>query len=169
MPLRDLLISRSDQAIKDNGGIGFFDEFVGFTSATAEWNAGVGNLPDHEKDPDGDHLPNVQREGKLTLGMESTKLTLDNTSFQLFDVNPKGADEVRFKVKADEDVRWGLGLVGRVGGRFTGTVERVRDYHGFGTRGSISLPDVAQFDRLTAIITNADDQQDDKEFRLKIR
>ncbi|MDQ3729126.1 MAG: hypothetical protein M3355_06005 [Actinomycetota bacterium] len=166
---KDDAVASYDQAIEDNGGESFFDEFVRFTSATAEWNAGVGNLPDHEKDPEGDHLPNVPREGGLTLGKEPKMVTLDNTSFELFDVNPKGADEVRFKVRADGDVRWGLSLVGRVGGRFDGTVERLQEYRGYGTRGSISLPDIDQFDRLTAIVTNADDRQDNKEFRLKIR
>jgi hypothetical protein len=166
---KDNAVASYDQAIKDNGGEGFFDEFVAFTSATAEWNAGVGNLPDHEKGPQGDHLPNVPREGRLTLGNKPKMVTLDNTTFQLFDVNPKEADGVKFKVRADSDVRWGLSLVGRTGRRFDGTVERLRDYHGYGTRGSISLSNVEQFDRLTAIITNADDQQDNKEFELRIR
>ena len=58
---KDYAVGAYDDAIKDEGGAGFPQEFAAFTAATAEWRAGDGNFPDASE------LPDVKRLGKLKL------------------------------------------------------------------------------------------------------
>ncbi|MEJ7875307.1 MAG: MXAN_6640 family putative metalloprotease, partial [Solirubrobacterales bacterium] len=74
---KDYAVGAYNDAILDEGGAGFSQEFSAFTAATAEWNAGDGNFPDAAE------LPEVQRLGKLNLGDKSRKQVLDNTAYAL--------------------------------------------------------------------------------------
>ncbi len=56
---KDYAVGAYDDAIKDEGGAGFPQEFAAFTAATAEWKTGDGGFPDASE------LPNVERLGKL--------------------------------------------------------------------------------------------------------
>jgi hypothetical protein len=174
---KDYAVAAYDDAIKDEGGAGFPQEFAAFTAATAEWKTGDGNLPDASE------LPNMRREGKVKFGDRSVKQTLDNTSFALFDVKPKDADDITLKGRSDGGLQWSVALVGREGSPTGGTVERLVGYSEGENRKSVTLPDAQSYDRITAVVTNADGHvtgakptfgefnytRDDEDFKLKVR
>lgn len=147
---KDYAVGAYDAAIEQNGGEGFADEFASFAAATSEWRTGDGNFPD------GPELTDVEREGKLAVGSAPDTIKLDNTSYQLIDVNPKEADRLTLKVKADERVRWGIALVGRDGTKRGGTVERNDASFADGGKGRVTLTDAQSYKRITAVVVNAD-------------
>ena len=147
---KDYGVGAYDDAIKDEGGAGFPQQFAAFTAATAEWRTGDGNFPDASE------LPNMTRLGKLKLGAESTRQTLDNTSYAQFNVNPKDAAEITLKGRSGGGVQWAVSLVGRDGRPTTGTVERLTSYSEGGEKASVTLPGAQSYERITAIVTNAD-------------
>jgi hypothetical protein len=174
---KDYAVGAYDDAIKDEGGAGFPQEFAAFTAATAEWRTGDGNFPDAAE------LPGVRRSGTLRLGEQATQETLDNTSYALFRVRPRDADEVVLTGRSQGGVQWSVALVGRTGGPASGTVERIVDYSEGGERASVALENAQLYDRITAVVTNADGHvagskptfgsfdytRNDEVFRLKIR
>ena len=147
---KDYAVGAFDRAIRDHGGGGFSKEFAAFTAATAEWNAGDGGFPDASE------LTEVKRAGKIAIRGEARTRTLDNTSYALFDVNPKDASELRLKGRSEGGVQWAVALVGRDGSRFGGEVTRDVAYSGGGRRSSAVLEDAQSYERITAVVTNAD-------------
>jgi len=174
---KDYAVGAYDDAIKDEGGAGFPQEFAAFTAATAEWNTGEGNLPDTAE------LPNVARAGKLSLGDKSTEKVLHNTSYALFRVNARNADSIRLSGRSSGSVQWSIALVGRAGGRFQGSVDRPIAYSDADNVQNVRLPDARLYNRITAVVTNADGRvsgtkppfgnfnytRNAQEFRLKVR
>lgn len=174
---KDYAVGAYDDAIKDEGGAGFPQEFAAFTAATAEWKTGEGNFPDASE------LPDVKRAGKLKLGDKSTRDILDNTSYLLFNVNPKNADEISLKGRSGGGVQWSIALVARDGAATTGTVERLIGYSEGGEKQQVTLPDAQSYERITAVVTNADGHvsspkptfgdfnytRNGENFRLKVR
>ncbi len=166
---KDYAVGAYDAAIKEEGGDGFASEFFDFTAASAEWNTGLGDLPNHEDVVDnGNELPDVKRAGKMKLGKKSTKQTLDNTSYALFGVDPKSADTLRLKASGPKNVDWAIALVGRTGARFTGEATVTQGLVDPGARKTTAvLPDAQLYDRITAVATNAD--KNAQNFKLKVR
>jgi len=175
---KDYAVGAYDDAIKDEGGAGFPQEFAAFTAATAEWRTGDGSFPDASE------LPNVLRVGKLKLGERWAPQALDNTSFAMFDVNPGDAGEITLKGRsAGAGLQWGLALVARDGAPKTGTVERIVAYSAGGERRSVTLAGAQAYERITAVVTNADGHvtgskpafgefsytRNGEDFKLKIR
>ncbi len=174
---KDYAVGAYDDAIKDEGGAGFPQEFSAFTAATAEWNTGEGNLPDAAE------LPQVTRRGVLSAGGQAAELTLDNTSYALFRVDPGDAGQIRLSGRSSGTVQWSVALVGREGGRFNGTVERIVKYSDADDAQSVTLPDAQSYNRITAVVTNADGHvsgskptfgqfnytRDNQEFRTRVR
>ena len=147
---KDYAVGAYDDAIKDEGGAGFPQEFAAFTAATAEWKAGDGGFPNASE------LPHVARLGPIRAGGKAVKQTLDNTTYALFRVKTRGADEIRLKGRSDGGVRWGVALVARDGTVRGGTVERLVAYSEGAERRSVTLPDARSYERITAVVTNAD-------------
>jgi hypothetical protein len=174
---KDYAVGAYDDAIKDEGGAGFPQEFAAFTAATAEWRAGDGGFPDASE------LPGVKRLGKVKFGKDPQWITLDNTSYALFGVNPKEADTIKLKGRSDAGLQWAISLVGRNGNATTGTVERLTSYSEGGKKTSVSLSDAQSYNRITAVVTNADGHvtgsksifgeflytRNDEDFKLKVR
>jgi hypothetical protein len=177
---KDYAVGAYDDAIKDEGGAGFPQEFSAFTAALAEWRTGVGGFPDATE------LPNIERVGKLKLGDESTTQRLDNTSFAQFKVNPKDAKEITLKGRSDDgtgELQWSIALVAREGKSTSGTVERIVAYSEGKKKRSVTLEDAQAYKRITAVVTNADGHvagskptfgqfnytRNDEDFKLKIR
>jgi len=174
---KDYAVGAYDDAIKDEGGAGFPQEFAAFAAATAEWRSGDGGFPDAAE------LPNVKRLGKLKLGKDPTLQTLDNTTYALFNVDPKDADEIKLKGRSEGGLQWSVALVARDGAATTGTVERLVAYSERGEKKSVTLPNAQSYDRITAVVTNADGHvtaskptfgefnytRNGEDFKLKIR
>lgn len=144
----DFAVAAYDKAIDDRGGTGFEREFVRFAATTAEWRTGVGNLPDAAAYPD------VKRNGSLSRG-GSKSMKLDHTAYRLLDVEPTGG-KLKLKVKAEDGLRCGIGLVARDGDPLTGSVVRKTAYLKKGGKRSVTLDDARRYDRITAVVVNAD-------------
>ncbi len=148
---KDYAVGAYDDAIKDEGGAGFPQEWAAFTAATAEWRTGDGNIPDASE------LPDVKRQGKLKFGDKSVKQILDNTSFALLQVNPKNADDITLKGRSnDGGLQWSIALVARDGPAIAGDVERLVSYAEGDERSTVTLPNAQSYDRITAVVANAD-------------
>ncbi len=175
---KDYAVGAYDDAIKDEGGAGFPQEFAAFTAATAEWRTGDGNFPDASE------LPNVKRMGKLKFDGDPVEQKLDNTSYALFKVNPKDEDEITLKGRSDDSgLQWSIALVARDGSSTEGTVERLVEYSEGDEKSKVTLPDAQTYDRITAVVTNADGHvsgskpangnfnytRNGEDFKLKIR
>jgi len=174
---KDYAVGAYDAAIEQNGGEGFSDEFASFAAATSEWRTGDGNFPDAQE------LTDVERQGKLAAGKGQKVIELDNTSYRLIDVNPKDADRVKLKVRANGKVSWGIALVGRNGTMRGGTVERNDASFAGSGKGKVTLDDAQDYERITAVVVNADGRvagpkanfrefdytKNDKEFKVKVR
>lgn len=139
------------RSIELGGGKGFSSEFVRFATATAEWRSGFGDFPDAASYPD------VSRKGALRRG-EGLSFALDHTAYRLLNVGVAGASgpSLTLSLKAPHGLRCGLALIGRDGSRRSGSVtQRVR-YLDRGGRGSVTLADPGSYERITAVIVNAD-------------
>ncbi len=169
---RDFGPSAYDRAIRDRGGKGFSHEFSRFTAATAEWRAG-------EEFPDATAYPEIKRKGSLDRGDRRT-FALDHTAYRVLGVGARGGAEIELKVEAEDGVRSGIALVGRQGGALSGKVTRKVRYLDSGGTGSVRLSSPGRFDRITAVIANADARvkgfaggdwvwsKDDREYRLQL-
>ncbi len=144
----DLATSAYDKAIRDRGGKGFSREFVRFLVRTTEWRSGYGGFPDAPS------YPEMKRKGQLGKGQER-QITLDHTAARLFNVNA-GGDRIKLTVRAEDGVRAGLALVGRDGDVLTGSVTKRSTFLDQGGRTSVKLSSPGRFERITAVVVNAD-------------
>jgi hypothetical protein len=141
--LKDFALGAYDRAIDAAGGRSFAREFVAFNAATAEWRTGFGGFPDAALYPD------VKRKGKL--GRKGKRFKLDHTAARFLDVAP-GADTMRLKVKGPKGLKAGAALVGRGPAGVVAQTKMV-DKRG---RAKVKLGDAAAFERITAVLVNAD-------------
>lgn len=143
-------VAAYDQAIRDAGGPGFSREWAEFATATAEWRTGFGGFPDASE------YPEVKREGELRAG-RTAKLTLDHTAYRLMRItSPSETVELSLKVKGK--VRAALAIVARKGGDTTGKVTQKFKYLGNGGAGKVVLRRADQYERITAVVVNADER-----------
>lgn len=129
-----------------NGGKSFSKEFGAFAAATAEWNSSP-------YFPDATEYPDVKRKG--TLGKNTKKVELDNTSYRLIKVKPKGGS-VKLKVKAEKGTNSTIALIGREGSVDGGTVTTEIKRLSKGGKGTVALGDAGRFSRITAAVINSD-------------
>ena len=143
----DLATASYDEAIRDQHGKGFSQEFVRFAAATSEWRAGAGGFPD------GSLYPDMRRKGSLRRGRE-VRIALDHTAYRLFDVKPAG--KLRLQAEVKGGTRAGIALVAREGDELNAKVKRKARYLGDDGRGSVTLKHAKGYERITAVIVNAD-------------
>jgi hypothetical protein len=142
----DFAVAAYERAIRDAGGAGFSQDFVGFAAATAEWRS-------TDVFPDPGLYRDIKRSGALR---KDEKGKLDHTGYRLFKVKrPNGGDLV-LSAKFEAGVRSGIALVGRDGPVIGGTVVSESAYLPKGGRATVTLPDAARFSRITAVAANAD-------------
>jgi hypothetical protein len=150
----DFAVGAYDAAISDFGGRGFSREFVRFAAATAEWRAGEAGFPDAAAYPD------VRRKGVLRPGRRRPKrFKLDHAAYRLFRVSETRAAKIRLRLRVERGVRSGLALVARKGEEVGGKVVARTEFLRRGGEGSVSLRRPRRFDRVTAVIANADGRQ----------
>jgi hypothetical protein len=142
----DFAVAAYDKAIRDAGGSGFSQEFAAFTAETAEWRSSMSF-------PDSFQYADMKRTGKLKGKVK--KLRLDHTGYALFAVAPRDGT-IKLKVKGEGGVRSSIALVGRKGPATSGTVSQVLEYMPKGGRATVKLSDAQQYDRITAVLANAD-------------
>lgn len=143
---KHLATSAYEASIKALGGKSFSREFAAMVPVTAEWNSSTSF-------PDAARYPEVRRRGKL--GKQPSKVKLDNTAFELTDIKSPAAS-VKLEVKAPTGVRSAIALVGREGPEVGGAVTIESKYLGSGGKASVTLKDAKAFERVTAVVVNAD-------------
>ncbi len=161
-----------DQAISEAGGKSFSREWAAFAAATAEWRTGYGGFPDAAQYPD------VKRKGALSPG-KGKSFKLDHTGYRPLDVQGASGD-VTLTLETAGKVRSALALIGRDGDAVGGDVTVRLRYLKRGGKATVTLPDAGSYDRVTALVVNADDRTsgfsngdwvyagDDSQFRARL-
>jgi hypothetical protein len=139
-----------DRAIRDSCGPGFAYEFEEFTASVAEWSAANSGI--HE----GATFPvEVDRNGTLAVNGAAATGTVDHTAFALYDVPIPSASRLYLTgglPPTTSGAAGSIALVGMVNGTMTKRLG-ILDANG---RVTVALDNPGQFDRITAVITNAD-------------
>ncbi len=138
-----------DAAIRAAGGPGFSRDFAGFATDLPEWRTATAF-------PEGDLYPDVSRQGSLPLNGRVLDRALNHTTFQLLRVHARGGRAVVVEAEAPLGVSSGLALVGRIGGERQGRVVSALRFKLGGGRMTVRLRRPGRFDRLTAVLVNAD-------------
>ena len=138
-----------ERAIRAAGPSTFSRDFARFAAALPEWRTGKGFRESYL-------YPNVRRQGHLPLdGRRLTRL-LNHTTFQLLRLHATRGQAVEVQVTAPLGTAAGLALVGRIGSERHGRiVSRIR-YKPGGGRLRLRLPHPGRFERITAVVVNAD-------------
>ena len=176
---KDYAVGAYDDAIKDEGG----RRLPAGVRARSPRRPRSGRTGDGNF-PDASELPNINRMGKLKFDGDPAEQNLDNTSYALFKVNPKDEDEITLKGRSTTAACSGASLWSPVTDRRpNGTVERLVEYSEGDEKSNVTLPDAQTYDRITAVVTNADGHvtgskpangnfnytRNGEDFKLKIR
>jgi len=140
-------------SIAETGGTSFFDDFVRFSTATAEWRAPNSGFSE------GASYPDVERRGTLGLGAAPTTTTLDHTTFAHMNVAPPTGADLELTASVPSGTAGAIALVGRTGGEQDGTVTTRLLPLPAGGSGTVILPGAQSMTRITAVLMNADVSQ----------
>ena len=144
---RDFAVAAYRRSISRTGGRSFPAEFVRFAAASAEWRAGP--LPDAARYPD------VRRSGGIGRA-QGRGFRLHHTGYRLLGVRAGGGGPIRLRATAPTGLRFGVALVARRGGPVRGRVVRRVRFQRRGGVASVSLRRPGRFNRITAVVVNAD-------------
>jgi hypothetical protein len=142
---KDFAADALDRSIDKHRGPSLGAEFVRFAAATAEWRS----LPF----PDAAAYPDVTRKGSLGKSGRGKRVTLDHMAYRLLNVRGAGGKPLKLRLSAG-GIRAGVALVGRDDD--TGQVVTKVEYLGKGGRGAVTLPAPGNYERVTAVVVNAD-------------
>jgi hypothetical protein len=142
-------VAAYESAIRAAGGAGFGHEFTRFAADVAEWRTGIGFRESYL-------YPDAPRQGSLGLGAPPVTRHLNHTTFSLLGVHAPTGRAVEVRVAAPEGVAAGLALVGRIGSERHGRTVKAVAYSRTGGTLTARLADAARFQRITAVIVNAD-------------
>jgi hypothetical protein len=130
-------------------GSSFGRDFTRFAADVAEWRTGIGFRESYL-------YPDMPRQGTLVLGAPPATRRLNHTTFSLIRVHAPTGRAVEVHVTAPEGIAAGLALVGRIGSERGGRAVKAVDYAKAGGNLLARLPDPARFQRITAVVVNAD-------------
>jgi hypothetical protein len=138
-----------DAAIRAGGRSDFSRDFALFARDLPEWR-------NEHAFPQGDEYPDVSRQGSLPTDGRTLDRALNHTTFQLLRLHARGGRGLVVTAQAPRGIDAGLAIVGRIGSERRGRVISFLDFarRGGGMRVSVSRP--GRFDRLTAVLVNAD-------------
>ena len=142
-------VAAYDRAIREAGPSDFDRDFARFARDLAEWRT-------EEIFREGALYGDLPRQGSLSPSSPDRRRLLDHTTFQLLRVDAPGGRAVVVEAAAPTGASAGLALVGRIGGEEDGEVVSRLRFKRRGGRLSVKLPDPGRFDRLTAVLVNAD-------------
>ena len=138
-----------ESAIRALGHSDLSHDFARFAAAVAEWRTGEGFSA-------GGLYPDVPRQGGLPLdGQPQTRL-LNHTTFELLRVRAHSGRAVAVGAIAPRGIDTGLALVGRIGSERHGHTVTRFDFSRGGGRLAVRLGDPGRFQRITAVVVNAD-------------
>lgn len=146
-------VSAYEAAIRAAGPSDMSRDFTRFAADVAEWRTGKGFR-------ESQLYPDMPRQGTLPLDGHHLTRLFNHTTFQLLRVHARGGRAVVVHAVAPEGDSAGIALVGRVGSEKHGhTVIRL-DYRRQGGKLTARLRDPGRFDRITAVVVNADARAD---------
>jgi hypothetical protein len=138
-----------EAAIRAAGNSDLSRDFTRFAADVAEWRTGKGFRESYL-------YPDMTRQGTLPTDGMRVRRRLNHTTFQMLRVHARSGRAVVVRMSAPAGIASGLALVGRIGGERSGRpVERV-DYRERGGELTVRLPDPGRFQRITAVLVNAD-------------
>ncbi len=149
-------VAAYERSIEKHGGRSFSREFTAFAEASAEWNSSS-NFPDAGAYPD------MKRKGRLTA--RGSNVALDDTAYQLTNVPARGRKPIKLTVHAPRGIRSALAIVTRTGPIKGGEVGISSRYLANGGRGAVTIRDPGSYDRVTAVVINADGRLDGRAYR----
>ncbi len=142
-------VAAYEAAIRAAGPSSFGHDFTRFAADVAEWRTGIGFRESYL-------YPDMPRQGALALGAPPVTRHLNHTTFTLLRVPASAGQEVEVQVKVPAGVEAGLALVGRLGSERHGRTVKAIAYSRSGGTLTARLADPARYQRLTAVIVNAD-------------
>jgi len=142
-------VSAYNSAIEAAGGSNFSRDFARFASDLPEWRT-------DSVFGEADSYPDVARQGSLPLSGRVLDRSLNHTTFQLLHVHAASGRAVLVKASAPLGVAAGLALVGRSGSERKGRVVSGFDFRRNGGPLLVHLANPGRFERLTAVVVNAD-------------
>ncbi len=146
-------VSSYDSAIRAAGGSDLSRDFARFARDVAEWRTG-------ERFREGYLYPDVPRQGGLLRSGQPLQRMLNHATFQLLRVNSRGGRAVVVDAIAPTGAAAGLALVGRIGNERSGRVVSRLRFRRSGGRMTVRLGRPDRFQRITAVVINADTSAD---------
>jgi hypothetical protein len=142
-------VSSYERALRAAGSSGLGHDFTRFAAAVTEWHTG-------KFFREGGLFPDAPRQGHLPLDSSSLTRILNHTTFQLLRVRATRGRAVVVDLAAPLGTAAGLALVGRLGSERQGRpLVRFAHRHG-GGRLTVRLRRPGRFERITAVVVNAD-------------
>jgi hypothetical protein len=141
-------VAAYERALKAVGS-SFPLDFSRFAADTAEWRTGQGFR-------ESDLYPDLPRQGSLPLDGRPLTRLLNHTTYQLLRVHAGQGKAVVVHAVAPDDDAAGLALVGRIGPERGGRTVTRLDFAEAGGKLRVTLPDPGRFQRITAVLINAD-------------
>jgi len=142
-------VASYDSAIRAGGGSDFSRDFARFARDLAEWRTGG-------RFREGRRYPDVPRQGTLPPSGRPLQRSLNHATFQLLRVPAGGGRAVVARAVAPRGVAAGLALVGRIGSERGGRVVSELSFKRRGGAIVVRLPRPGRFQRVTAVLVNAD-------------
>ena len=146
-------VASYDAAIRAAGDSHIGRDLARFARDVAEWRTGA-------RFREGRNYPDVPRQGSLPGDGRMLRRLLNHATFQLLRVHDRSGRAVVVDAAAPRGVAAGLALVGRVGSERHGrVVSRLRFRHDGGPL-TVRLGRPGRFQRITAVLVNADTRAD---------
>jgi len=142
-------VSAYDSAIRAAGGSDFSRDFARFARDLPEWRTDDVFREAHR-------YPDVSRQGTLSTDGRPLQRLLNHTTFQLLRVHARGGRAVVVRAAAPRGIEAGLALVGRIGSERHGKVVSRLRFVRSGGGMAVRLGHPGRFDRITAVLVNAD-------------
>jgi hypothetical protein len=142
-------VAAYDSAIRAAGGPGFSLDFARFARDVAEWHAD-GRFREARLYPD------MPRQGSLPRDGQPLSRSLNHATFQLLRVHPRPGRGVEVEATAPRGVTAAVALVGRIGGGRGGRTVSKLSFKPHGGAMAIRLDRPGRFQRITAVLINAD-------------
>jgi hypothetical protein len=144
-------VSSYERAIHASGPSDLSRDFARFAAAVAEWRTGRAFRESRL-------FPDVPRQGHLPLSGVGLTRMLNHTTFQLLRVRARAGRAVVVHLNAPRGTAAGLALVGRLGSEQHGRPVVLVGYRRAGGRLTVRLRTPGRFERITAVVVNADAQ-----------
>jgi hypothetical protein len=146
-------VSSYDSAIRAAGGSDLSRDFARFARDVAEWRGG-------DRFREGRLYPDAPRQGALPRDGRPLRRSLNHATFQLLRVPARGGHAVVARAVAPRGVAAGLALVGRTGSERRGRVVSKLRFRRGGGEMTVRLGRPGRFQRITAVVVNADMRAD---------